>query len=83
MIYLDCAATTPIPRAVADAMYEALTEHFANPSAQYPIARAQKAETERCRAVIAEVLGCKAKSLYFTSCGTESDNWALRAACWR
>ncbi|MFR1618073.1 MAG: aminotransferase class V-fold PLP-dependent enzyme [Dysosmobacter welbionis] len=36
MIYLDHAATTPVPRAVADAMYEVLTEQFGNPSSQYP-----------------------------------------------
>ena len=39
MIYLDNAATTAVPKAVADAMYEVLTEHFGNPSSQYPIGR--------------------------------------------
>ena len=83
MIYLDYAATSPVPRAVADAMYEVLTRQFGNPSAQYPLGREMKQETERCRAVVAQALGCKADELYFTSCGTESDNWALRAACHR
>ena len=78
MIYLDNAATTPVPRAVADAMYQVLTEQFGNPSSQYPMGVEMKAAVERWRAVIAGALGCKAESLYFTSCGTESDNWALR-----
>ena len=37
MVYVDNAATTPVPKAVADAMYEVLTAHFGNPSSQYPI----------------------------------------------
>ena len=83
MIYLDNAATTPVPRAVADAMYQVLTEQFGNPSSQYPMGVEMKAAVERWRAVIAGALGCKAESLYFTSCGTESDNWAIQAALWQ
>ena len=83
MIYLDTAATTPVPRAVADAMYQVLTEQFGNPSSQYPMGVEMKAAVERWRAVIAGALGCKAESLYFTSCGTESDNWAIQAALWQ
>ena len=83
MIYLDNAATTPVPRAVADAMYQVLTEQFGNPSSQYPMGVEMKAAVERWRSVIAGALGCKAESLYFTSCGTESDNWAIQAALWQ
>ena len=83
MIYLDNAATTPVPRAVADAMYQVLTEQFGNPSSQYPMGVEMKAAVERWRAVIAGALGCKAEQLYFTSCGTESDNWAIQAALWQ
>ena len=83
MIYLDNAATTPVPRTVADAMYQVLTEQFGNPSSQYPMGVEMKAAVERWRAVIAGALGCKAESLYFTSCGTESDNWAIQAALWQ
>ena len=83
MIYLDNAATTPVPRAVADAMYQVLAEQFGNPSSQYPMGVEMKAAVERWRAVIAGALGCKAESLYFTSCGTESDNWAIQAALWQ
>ncbi len=83
MIYLDHAATTPVPRAVADAMYEVLTEQFGNPSAQYPMGVEMKRRVEAWRATVAQALGCEAKRLYFTSCGTEGDNWAIRAACWQ
>ena len=83
MIYLDHAATTPVPKAVADAMYTVLTEEFGNPSAQYPMGQEMHRRVDAWRAVIAGAVGCEAKQLYFTSCGTESDNWAIRAACWQ
>lgn len=83
MIYLDHAATTPVPKAVADAMYEALTEQFGNPSSQYPLGQDAKQTVESCRGIIAKALGCRSKNLYFTSCGTESDNWAIQAAIWQ
>lgn len=83
MIYLDHAATTPVPKAVADAMYEVLTGQFGNPSSQYPMGQEAKQLVEGCRSVIAKALGCQGKNLYFTSCGTESDNWAIQAAVWQ
>ena len=83
MIYLDHAATTPVPKAVADAMYEVLTGQFGNPSSQYPMGQEAKQLVESCRSVIAGALGCRSKNLYFTSCGTESDNWAIQAAVWQ
>ncbi len=83
MIYLDNAATTPVPKAVADAMYEVLTAHFGNPSSQYPIGHEMQKSVEGWRGIVADALGCKAEQLYFTSCGTESDNWAIEAALWQ
>lgn len=83
MIYLDHAATTPIPRPVADEMYRVLTEQFGNPSAQYPLGREAAHLVEACRALIAAALGCGPERLHFTSCGTESDNWAIQAAIWQ
>ena len=83
MIYLDHAATTPVPRAVADAMYEVLTEQFGNPSSQYPLGLEMKRRVESWRRTIAGALGCDARQLFFTSCGTEADNWAVTAACWQ
>ena len=83
MIYLDHAATTPIPKEVADAMYEVLAEQFGNPSSQYPLGLEMKHRVESWRRTVAEALGCEARQLYFTSCGTEADNWAVTAACWQ
>ena len=80
MIYLDHAATTPVAREVADTMYDVLLNGSGNPSSQYPYGAAAKKRLESDRAAIAAALGCKADELYFTSCGTESDNWALRLA---
>ena len=80
MIYLDHAATTPVAREVADTMYDVLLNGSGNPSSQYPYGTAAKKRLEADRAVIAAALGCKPDELYFTSCGTESDNWAIRLA---
>lgn len=83
MVYLDNAATTPVPKAVADAVYEVLTGQFGNPSAQYPLGQEMKKAVECWRGTVAGALGCDAERLYFTSCGTESDNWAIQAAVWQ
>ena len=83
MIYLDHAATTPVPREVADAMYAVLTERFGNPSSQYPLGADMKKQVEVWRRTVADALGCDAGRLFFTSCGTEGDNWAIQAACWQ
>ncbi len=80
MIYLDHAATTPVPPEVADAVREALVNQYGNPSSQYELGREAKALVSRCRETVADALGCEASRLAFTSCGTESDNWALRLA---
>ena len=83
MIYLDHAATTPVPREVADTMYEVLTCQFGNPSSQYQMGLDMKKQVEGWRKTVADALGCEAKQLYFTACGTEGDNWAIQAACWQ
>ena len=83
MVYLDHAATTPIPRPVADAMYQVLAEQFANPSAQYAAGLEMKKQVEQWRETVARALGCTAKQLHFTSCGTEGDCWAILAAMWQ
>ena len=83
MIYLDNAATTPVPKAVADAVYDVLLHHCGNPSSQYPAGQEMKKAMEGWRAVIAGALHCPPEHLHFTSCGTESDNWAIQAALWQ
>ena len=83
MIYLDNAATTPVPKAVADAVYDVLLHQCGNPSSQYPAGQEMKKAVEGWRAVIAGALHCPPEHLHFTSCGTESDNWAIQAALWQ
>ena len=80
--YLDHAATTPVPPEVAEAMTRVLVEDFGNPSSQYGIGRRARDRLEEDRATVAAALGCQPGRLFFTSCGTESDNWAIQAALW-
>ncbi len=80
MHYLDHAATTPVPPQVAQAMAEALTENFGNPSAQYELGRKARDLVEQGRGCVAAALGCRPEQVAFTSCGTEGDNWAILAA---
>ena len=82
MHYLDHAATTPIPAAVAQEMMDVLTNQYGNPSAQYPLGRQAKQLVDRCRDTVAKAVGCPSERLFFTSCGTESDNWAIHSAIW-
>ena len=78
--YLDNAATTIVAPEVADVINKAMREHWANPSSLYgPGARSEEA-LNAARAAVARTLGCKAKELYFTSCGSESNNLALLGA---
>ena len=81
--YLDNAATTLVPEEVVQAMAEALRRHSGNPSSQYPAGTEMKKAVEGWRAVVADALRCESSRLYFTSCGTESDNWAIQAALWQ
>jgi len=78
--YLDNAATTRVSDAAAQAALAAMTGEFGNPSSRHQAgARAAQALKEH-RTVIAKALGAKPEEVIFTSCGTESDNWAIRAA---
>ena len=78
--YLDNAATTRVSQAAAQAALAAMTGEFGNPSSRHQAgARAAQALKEH-RAVIAKALGSKPEEVVFTSCGTESDNWAIRGA---
>ena len=80
MIYLDHAATTPVPEEVARTVYDTLFSAWGNPSSQYPFGKQAKAQLDDARETVAAALGCKASELIFTSCGSESDNWAIRLA---
>ena len=78
--YLDNAATTRVCPEAARAALEAMTEGYGNPSARYATGQAAAARVAEHRAAIARRLGCAPAELTFTSCGTEGDNWAVRAA---
>ena len=79
-IYFDHAATTPVCPEAAQAAYDVLTGNFGNPSSGYGMGRQAAADIKLWRGEVASALGCTPAELFFTSCGTESDNWALRAA---
>ncbi len=78
-IYLDNAATTPVKPEVFEAMRPYFEEEFANPSGFSSIADKAREAIEEARKTVAGCLGASAGEIYFTSGGTESDNWALQA----
>ncbi|MBD5119078.1 MAG: cysteine desulfurase [Clostridiales bacterium] len=77
LIYFDYAATTPVKREAVEAMVDALRQ-FGNPSSRYEYARQAAQRVKEDRETVAKAFGCSSAELYFTSCGTESDNWAIR-----
>lgn len=79
-VYLDNAATTRVCPEAARAALEAMTEGYGNPSSGYALGQAAAAALKEHRAAVAGRLGCAPEELIFTSCGTEGDNWAVRAA---
>ena len=78
LVYLDNNATTPLDPQVAERMCAFLKEHFGNPSSIYPIGRAVKEIVTQARENVAKALGAQRSEIFFTSSGTEADNWALR-----
>lgn len=80
MIYMDNAATTRITDSVFNAMLPYLKENYGNASAIYSLGQKSRAAIENSRIKIAEILGVKASEIYFTSSGSESDNWAIKGS---
>ncbi len=76
-IYLDHAATTPLSPSVLDKMMPYLTDCFGNADSPHAVGRAAVNAVDNARDCLAERLGVKASELYFTSGGTEADNWAI------
>ena len=76
-VYFDYAATTPVRPEAMDAMVRALGS-FGNPSSRYEYGRQAAQRVKEDREAIADAFGCAPAELHFTSCGTESDNWAIR-----
>ena len=81
MIYMDHAATTPLSKEALEAMMPYLTTEYGNASTVYTYGQRAKAAIERSRRTIATTIGAKPSEIYFTSGGTESDNWALISTC--
>ena len=77
MIYMDHAATTPIMPGVLSVMLPYFTDRFANASGTYAAARETRAAIDRARAQVALLIGAKPEEIFFTSGGSESDNWAI------
>lgn len=77
-VYLDNSATTPLKKEVLDAMMPYLTEFYGNPSSIYKIGRDAKAAIEEAREKVAAALNADPKEIFFTGCGTEADNWAIK-----
>jgi cysteine desulfurase len=76
-VYLDNAATTRVCPEAAQAALAAMTEQYGNPSSTHTMGRQARAVLDTARGDIANAMGCRAEELFFTSCGTESDNWAI------
>ncbi len=78
MIYMDNAATTKVTENVLDAMLPYLRENYGNASAIYSLGQKSRAAIENSRIKIAEILKTKPSEIYFTSSGSESDNWVIK-----
>lgn len=77
-IYFDHAATTPVDKKVLEKMLPYYTEIFGNPNSQHAYGRESVKAVDQARDDIAKIIGAKPNEVYFTSGGTEADNWALR-----
>ena len=81
-IYMDNAATTRVTQPVLEAMLPYLTDIFGNPSSVHGFGRDARRALDAAREQVANALGAKTNEIYFTGCGTESDNWAIRGAAY-
>lgn len=77
-IYMDNSATTPVRKEVVEEMIPYLTENFGNPSSIYDLGKTSKHAVEKARKRVAYAIGTEENEIYFTSGGTESDNWAIK-----
>lgn len=77
-VYADNAATTKISETALDAMMPCYKEFYGNPSSLHSVGQAAFHQVRDARAQIAEILNCNADEIYFTSGGSESDNWAIK-----
>lgn len=80
MVYLDNAATTAMSEVALSSLMEVSTHIYGNPSSVYRFGRQTKRLLEGSRKIIADCIGAEPEEIYFTSCGTESDNWVMTKA---
>ena len=80
MIYFDNAATTAMSEAALQALIEVSKNQYGNPSSVYSYGRKTKELLEEARRIVADCIGAAPEEIFFTSCGTESDNWAINQA---
>jgi len=83
VVYLDHAATTAVHPQVLEAMLPYYSERYGNASSVHSLGREARQAVDRARATVAGVLNCSTTEIVFTSCGTESDNLAIRGVCWK
>ena len=81
-IYMDNAATTRVTQPVLEAMMPCLTDVYGNPSSVHAFGRDARRLLDEARARVAAALNAKPNEIYFTGCGTESDNWAVRGSAY-
>ena len=79
-VYADNAATTSVSKKVVEAMLPYMTEHFGNPSSLYGIGQTAASAVRTARQQVAVALGADEKEIFFTSGGSEADNWAIKGA---
>lgn len=82
-VYADNAATTPVTAEVVSAMLPCFETYWGNPSSLHKKGREAKELLDDARERIAKALGAGSSEIYFTSCGTEADNWAIKGAAMR
>jgi len=79
-VYMDNGATTRVTEPVMAAMQPYFCEIYGNPSSVHGFGRESRKAVEAARAQVAKAIGAEPREIYFTGCGTEADNWALRGA---
>ncbi len=82
IIYMDNAATTKVNQQALEVMLPFLKDDFGNPSTIYSVGKKARKAVENARNTVANLLGADSKEIFFTSCGTESDNWAIKGAAY-
>lgn len=82
MIYLDYSATTPVDSRVVDAMIPYFSASFGNPSSVHRFGQLAESVIDSAREAVASILNCRSDEIIFTSCGSESDNLAIRGAAY-